>query len=121
MKTAFRVLLVMSMYAASHGCAYHAMNLPVGPRYTATASEDVVALEGAPARPFRVVGKVHSHCRWNWFFGWGACGDSKMKEALREEAGKLGAQAIMNAQRESFSQFEWTDVDYHGTAIRWEP
>jgi hypothetical protein len=98
------------------------MNLPVGSRYyEPTATEKVVILEGAPNRPFQIIGKVHSHCRWNWLFGWGAGGDRRMNENLRKEAATLGANAIVNVKRERFSQFEWTDVHYHGTAIRWDP
>ena len=122
MNTAFRLLLVMSICAVSYGCAsYHAMKLPVGPTYPATLLQDVEVIGGTPARPYRVIGKVHSHCRRDWFFGGDACGDSRMKEALRQEAANLGANAVMNVQRDSFWQFEWTDVHYHGTAIRWEP
>jgi uncharacterized protein YbjQ (UPF0145 family) len=67
-----------------------------------------------------VVGKVHSHCRWNWLFGWAACGEKTMRQRLKGEAAYLGADGLIDVTRTSFSQFEWTDVHYHATAVRWE-
>jgi hypothetical protein len=110
----------MSILLATSGCAHYSANQPIGALQSQTSPEQVMLIEGSPNRSFRVVGKVHSHCRWDWFLGWASCQDSTMKQALKEEAAKLGATAIMNITRDSFSQFEWTDVHYQATAFVWE-
>ncbi|MCK5190695.1 MAG: hypothetical protein KAR12_11640 [Methylococcales bacterium] len=100
------------------GCTSHSARLLIGSRHNPTNPDAVAVDEGMPIQPYEVIGKVHSHCRWNWFFSWAACGENTMMENLRQEAAYLGADALINVDHTSFSQFEWTDVHYHATAIR---
>ena len=102
------------------GCSYHSMNLHTQTISGNTVSDDIAIFEQTPNKPYEIMGKVHSHCRWNWFFGWAGCSKNAMKDLLKEEAAKLGANAIINVKQESFSQFEWTDIHYHATAIHWK-
>lgn len=119
MKKLSFILLFIPICMLFVGCSYHSKNLPVGSIYENTDPGKIVIVEKTPNKSYESIGKVHSHCRWNWFFGWAGCGENKMKIILKEEAAKLGADAIIDVKRESFSQYEWTDVHYHATAIRW--
>ena len=108
---------VMLLCLGCLGCTSHSARLSIGSRHNPT-NPDAVAGGGMPTQPYEVIGKVHSHCRWNWFFGWAACSEKTMMENLWHEAAYLGADALINVDHTSFSQFEWTDVHYHATAIR---
>ena len=109
---------VMFLCLVCLSCTSHTARLPIGPLHNPTNPDAVGVGGGIPTQPYEVIGKVHSHCRWNWFFGWAACGEKKMVENLKHEAAYLGANALINVDHSSFSQFEWTDVHYHATAIR---
>lgn len=100
------------------GCTSHSARLPIGDIHTPSNPEAVSVMDVKPGQPYEIVGKVHSHCRWNWFFAWAACGQGTMLENLRNEAAYLGADALIDIGHTSYSQFEWTDVHYHATAIR---
>ena len=68
------------------GCTSHSARLLIGSRHNPTNPDAVAVDEGMPIQPYEVIGKVHSHCRWNWFFSWAACGENTMMENLRQEA-----------------------------------
>jgi len=99
-------------------CTSHSARLPIGSLYNPTNPEVIVVSDDVSFELYEVVGKVHSHCRWNWFFSWAACSEKTMIDNLKYEAAYLGANALIKVEHTSFSQFEWTDVHYHATAIR---
>jgi hypothetical protein len=99
-------------------CASHSARLPIGASHNPSNPEAVAVLDAGTSGTYDTVGKVHSHCRWNWFFAWAACGKKGMVESLRREAAFLGANGLIDVRHTSFSQFEWTDVHYHATAVR---
>jgi hypothetical protein len=100
------------------GCTSHSARLAVGSHHNPTNPGAITVYGDMPTQQYLVIGKVHSHCRWNWFFAWAACGEKTMMENLKQEAAYLGADAMINVGHTSFSQFEWTDVHYYATAIR---
>jgi hypothetical protein len=118
MRNVTNSLAVMLFCFGLFGCTSHSARLPVGTLHNPSNPETVDILDGIPGQHYEIVGKVHSHCRWNWFLAWAACGEETMLENLRNEAAYLGANALVNVDDTSFSQFEWTDVHYHATAIR---
>jgi hypothetical protein len=120
MRTAANALALVLFGIGALSCSRFSQGFPLGEPRPATSGREVVVLDAAPDKAFEVVGKVHSHCRRNWFFGWGAGGREAMVAALKEEAAKLGAQGIMDVQKLGFSQFEWTDIHYYATALRWK-
>jgi len=118
MRRVTNYIVVMSFCLGCFGCTSHSARLPIGSLHNPSNPEAVAIIDGIPTQPYKVVGKVHSHCRWNWLFGWAACGEESMLEDLKQEAAYLGADALIEIDHTSFSQYEWTDVHYHATAIQ---
>jgi len=118
MKALSYIQFLISICILFIGCSYYSKNLPVDYRYEATDPKKIAIFEEIPNRPYEIVGKVHSHCRRNWCFGLGGCTKGKMIKFLKEEASRLGADAIIDIKKERFSQLEWTDVHYHAIAVR---
>lgn len=120
MKNISYIILLILVCSTLICCSYFSRSFTLGQKYPSTSPAQISVVEGTPDKTFEVVGKVHSHCRKNWFFGWGGGRNNKMMEMLKKEAALLGANAIMDVKTTRFSQFEWSDIHYHATAIRWK-
>lgn len=101
------------------GCVTQSLGLGVGERLRPTSPSTIELFDSDPARPHETIGKVHAHCRTDWLAAAFNCNESSLREALRDHAATLGADAVVSITRTSFWQFEWTDIHLRGRAVRW--
>ena len=108
-------LIVISLVACGPaGRATPVAGIRAAPRESSCA---IQFLERAPAHPFTRLGSVGAHQRSGYF---APVSRDSLREELRARACSLGAEAVIELVETENRRFEWTELDLHGTAIRFE-
>ena len=99
------------------GCSSHTGYVIGGPRNgPQTRSADITIVDHADPQNYRIVGRVHAHCRAvNWLPRL-LVSEDKLLKKLKSEAALLHAEVIIDIRRYSRGQFEWHEEHLMGTA-----
>lgn len=76
------------------------------------------ARRACPKEFCRVVGRVHAHTRAPAWLPFLLSDSGELRDALWEQAERMGATSVVGVTRFSWSQFEWREEHLVGTAIQ---
>ncbi len=109
-------LLLLAAVVA--GCSSHSGYVIGAPRsYSQKGPADIAIVDDARLGHYDVIGRVHAHSWAPGWLPWLLMSQDELIDKLLIEAALLDADAIIDINRYSRSQFEWQEEHLMGTAV----